>query len=542
MSAADEVAQQLRTLREDYSRQLPIKLALLEQAFHKHETEEGALQTLRFLAHGLAGSGSTFGFPRLSGVAQQLEILVDRALEEERPLHVTESEAAADLIVMLHQIANGPATPLELPRVSRMLAPGVPRKLVYLVEDDAGVARELALQLGHFGFQVAVFENPQKLANAKIDPTLAAVIMDIVFPQGDLAGTEAIKELTSAAVLKAPVIFTSVRSDLHARLAAVKAGAACYITKPTDIRSLVTILDSVTSSQPPEPYRVLIVDDTEPLAHHHAVTLQSAGIFTDIVTDPMKLLSHLMDFRPDLVLMDMYMPGCTGAELAAVIRQFEDYISVPIVFLSTERDLDKQLTAMQIGGDDFLTKPIEPAHLIAAISSRLRRYRILRSHMDQDSLTGLLNHGAVRKHLSLEVARAARQNDFFCFVMIDLDHFKSVNDTYGHPAGDRVLQCLAELLKKRLRKSDVIGRVGGEEFAIILPHTKGADAVTVLNAIRESFSGVRQYADGKEFTVTFSCGVGEYRKGENTESIYAWADQALYQAKQAGRNQIVIFG
>jgi len=364
--------------------------------------------------------------------------------------------------------------------------------------------------------------------------------MDIVFPQGDLAGAEAVIKLAMAERLMVPVVFTSVRGDLPARLAAVRAGAAAYITKPIDVRSLVKMLDSLTSDQLPEPYRVLIADDTEQLAGHYAVTLQAAGILTDVVTDPMKVLVHLSDFRPDLVLTDMYMPGCTGAELAAVIRQLEDYISVPIVFLSTEHDAMKQLSAMQLGGDDFLTKPIQPDYLVAAISSRLRRHRALRAHMDQDSLTGLLNHGTTRKHLTVETARAARQNLPFCFALIDLDHFKQINDTYGHPVGDHVLKSLAELLKQRLRKSDIIGRVGGEEFAVILPHTYGADALAVLDSLRESFFGVRHRAGSTEFNVTFSCGVAEYKRGVSAEALNALVDQALYQAKQQGRNRIVM--
>jgi len=424
--------------------------------------------------------------------------------------------------------------------VPRLMPPGVSKKLVYLIDDDTSLATEMALQLSHFGFRVNVYNSPEQLNDAIAEPDLAAIIMDIVFPEGELAGAEIVMKLSHAERLKTPVIFTSVRGDLPARLAAVRAGAASYITKPVDVRSLVKVLDNITSDQMPEPYRVLIVDDTEQLAGHYAFTLQAAGILTDVVTDPMRMLIHLTDFRPDLVLMDMYMPGCTGSELASVIRQLEDYISVPIVFLSTERDRMKQLSAMQLGGDDFLTKPIATEHVVAAISARLRRYRVLRSHMDQDSLTGLLNHGTTRKHLAVEVSRAVRQNLPFCFAMIDLDHFKKINDNYGHPVGDHVLKNLAELLKQRLRKSDIIGRVGGEEFAVILPHTSGADAALVLDKLRESFSGVRHRAENVEFTATFSCGIAEYRRGASADAVNALADQALYQAKQRGRNQIVM--
>ena len=535
-----DIVEQLRLLQESYTKQLPAKLAQVEQAFRKHQDED-ALRTLRFLAHGLAGSGATFGYPELSEAARRLEVLVDAALETKRCLSAAESESAADLLETLYREAQQPAVQRPLLEAPVGVSTGLARKLICLVEDDAELAADLALQLGHFGYQVRTFDSPERLYEAVADPALAAVIMDIVFPQGDLAGAEAVMELAMAKRLNAPVIFTSVRGDLPARLAAARAGAAAYIMKPVDVRALVSTLDTLTSDQPPEPYRVLIVDDTEALAEHYASILQSAGMRTDVATDPMRILAHLTAFRPDLVLMDIYMPSCTGAELATVIRQLENYTLVPIVFLSTENNTSKQLAAMKLGGDDFLTKPIVPEHLVSAVSTRLRRYRVLRSYIERDGLTGLLNHAATKGRLALEAARTARQKHTFCFVMLDLDFFKKVNDTYGHLVGDRVLKSLADLLKRRLRQTDIIGRVGGEEFALILLDTSSENAVKLLDQLRDAFSRVRQYADDQhEFTITFSCGIAEYRIGNSADSIYAQADQALYQAKQAGRNRVVV--
>jgi diguanylate cyclase (GGDEF)-like protein len=196
---------------------------------------------------------------------------------------------------------------------------------------------------------------------------------------------------------------------------------------------------------------------------------------------------------------------------------------------------------MKLGGDDFLTKPISAEHLISAVSTRLRRYRVLRSFIERDGLTGLFNHAATKERLAQEIARATRLQHTFCFVMLDLDHFKSVNDTYGHPVGDRVLKNLTELLKRRLRPTDIIGRVGGEEFAIILLDTGKENAGKLLDELQKSFSRVLQYSDDqREFTITFSCGIAEYRIGDDANYIYKQADQALYQAKQTGRNRVVI--
>lgn len=540
MSSGPDIAEQLRLLREGYAKQLPAKLAQVEQALRKCQ-DAGELQSLRFLAHGLAGSGATFGYPDVSAVARRLEAMVDGALSAGRPFSEEESKAGADLLEAIYRAAQEPVAQIPAPAQQVIVAPCIAKKLIYLVDDDTELAADLALQLSHFGYTVKTFGTPEQLIDAVAESALAVVLMDIIFPHGDLAGAEAVIELSAAKRLAAPVVFLSVRGDLPARLAAARAGAAAYITKPVDVGALVSTLDDLTSDLPLEPYRVLVVDDSVTLAEYYAYSLQAVGIRTDIVTDPMRILTHLADFRPDLVLLDMYMPSCTGAELAAVIRKLDNYTMVPIVFLSAEGDTSKQLTAMELGGDDFLTKPIAPEHLISAVSTRLQRYRVLRSYIERDSLTGLLNHAATKGRLTLETARAAREEHTLCFAMLDLDLFKTVNDTYGHPVGDRVLKTIAELLRRRLRETDIIGRIGGEEFAIILPHAGYANTMALLDELRDAFSRVRQYADGlREFTATFSCGIAEYRTGDSADDLYKKADQALYQAKQAGRNQVVV--
>jgi len=238
--------------------------------------------------------------------------------------------------------------------------------------------------------------------------------------------------------------------------------------------------------------------------------------------------------------MDMYMPGCSGMELAAIIRQQEAFVSIPIVFLSVETDMDKQLAAIRRGGDDFLTKPIRPEHLIASITNRADRTRSMRYLMERDSLTGLLNHTNLKEQLNREVMRATRTGSKICFAMIDVDHFKNVNDHYGHMTGDRVLKGLARLLQERLRATDIIGRYGGEEYAVILLNTSLDNALQIMNEMRDKFSKLTQRAEGKEFTVTFSCGIAGYPEHETAGELNEAADKALYEAKETGRNRVVL--
>jgi diguanylate cyclase (GGDEF)-like protein len=191
-------------------------------------------------------------------------------------------------------------------------------------------------------------------------------------------------------------------------------------------------------------------------------------------------------------------------------------------------------------GDDFLVKPVVPRHLISAVTLRVMRARFLRALMVHDGLTGLLNHTAIKEELLREVVRSKRLNTPLSFAMMDIDFFKKVNDTYGHAAGDRVIKSLARLLKQRLRGTDIIGRYGGEEFAVIMNDTDAASAAKVIDEIHNVFSRLLHLSEENEFSVSFSCGIADLAHFPDAASLSEAADKALYQAKQRGRNKVVV--
>ena len=320
----------------------------------------------------------------------------------------------------------------------------------------------------------------------------------------------------------------------------VRAGAKGYFIKPLDVSTIVERLDILTMDGLREPLRVLIVDDTRTHAMLTAAMLGRAGMQTRLVTDPATLLEDLSDFQPELILLDMYMPDCSGDELAAVVRQHDEYVSIPIIYLSGETDRGRQLQALRFGGEEFLSKPIQASHLVAAVEIRAERYRVLRSFMERDSLTGLLNHTRIKSELDKELATARRRSAQMSFVMIDIDKFKFVNDTYGHPTGDRVIRALARILKQRLRRSDIIGRYGGEEFAVVLPDTDPDTARQVIDHVRATFAQVTHLAENIEFSVSFSAGIASFPELKSATELGEAADRALYAAKKAGSNRVLL--
>ncbi len=396
------------------------------------------------------------------------------------------------------------------------------------------------MQLGRFGYLVRVFPGTEGVVAAVAEQRPDAMVLDVVLPEGDLAGTELLHELREDQNLgDVPVVFVSARDDFDARLAAIRAGADAYYHKPVDPVFLLDHLEHLTRREADDPFRVLIVDDEATLAEHYALVLRQAGMQATALTQPRQVLEWLAVHDPELLLTDLYMPECSGMELARLIRQDDRYLSLPIVFLSTEQALDQQLKAMSLGGDDFLGKPIEDRHLIAAVSIRARRARELRALMSQDSLTGLLTHARFKERLEAELARGQRNKSPLSLALLDIDHFKRVNDEHGHLTGDRVLKTLANLLRRRTRRSDVVARYGGEEFAVIFNDCGEQDALHMLDTIREDFSAIQHGAKEGAFNVTFSAGIAAAGASNRVDDLIEQADQRLYQAKHAGRNRIV---
>ncbi len=412
------------------------------------------------------------------------------------------------------------------------------RKPIYIVLEDHERGERLAKQLEFFGLSAQSLGSVDTFHMTMAERLPAAVVMDVDFG-GPGQGLKLATQMQEGLEQKLPLLFFSHHeTDTPTRLAAVRAGGEEFLTGTLEASSLLEKIEILTRVAQYEPYKVLIIDDSRAQATHTERLLNGAGIVTRTLFDPIKTMSELAEFQPDLIILDMYMPGCTGTELAKVIRHNDRYVSVPIIYLSAEDDLDKQLDAMSEGGDDFLTKPIKPRHLITTVRNRAARARNLKARMVRDSLTGLYNHTHILQLLEDCSFRSRRENKPLSFAMLDIDHFKKVNDSHGHPMGDRVIKSLALFLKQRLRKTDYIGRYGGEEFAVVMPDTDLAAAHGVLDEIRQRFAEIHYPAQPVDLFCTFSAGVVEIAEDDDALMMASQADEALYRAKKAGRNQV----
>ena len=305
--------------------------------------------------------------------------------------------------------------------------------------------------------------------------------------------------------------------------------------------------DDVEADRAPEPTtppRILYVEDSPLQARYVSTVLESAGYSVLCCEDPFKFQEALAGFRPELVLMDIVLPGKTGYELVRGLREAEEHQTLPVLFLTTESEIQARIEATRAGGDDHLVKPVGRDLLLSAVGSRIERSRKVKAMMNRDGLTRLYTAKALLEAADELVDH--QRNDATVratWAMLDLDHFKTINDRYGHPTGDRVLTALAALLRRNLRTQDVVGRCGGEEFAILLEGIEENEAFDVVERLRTQFAGLRHdVGDGTSFSATFSAGLASLRLDASVESWRSAADRALYVAKARGRNCVAMQG
>lgn len=305
--------------------------------------------------------------------------------------------------------------------------------------------------------------------------------------------------------------------------------------------------------------KILVVDDVAVNVQLLTTYLSSVGYNVIAARDGQEALEKIPACSPDLILLDVMMPKFNGFEVCERIKNDEATRIIPVIMVTALNEIEDKIRATEAGADDFVSKPFNKLELLTRVKSLLRIKELhdelnakvkeleqakerLRQLAITDGLTGLYNHRYLKEHLEQELYRASRHLSEVSAVMIDIDHFKKYNDTYGHPAGDALLSAVARLLKENIRKIDIAARYGGEEFCLVLAETNKAAAVVVAEKMRKlvelsQFQPQEARVNGR---VTISLGVATFPDDATSmNDLIAIADRRLYHAKQGGRNQVV---
>jgi len=538
-SQQEEFEKKLNDSRVKYVNSLPGRISeikLIWNQLNKNEWRTEVLLKMQNLAHNLAGSGGTFGFPKLSDQARALEHSLNE-LKTSNNTHPDENKKILidDILsalqeVELETIRQSPALPTPLTKAD----------VVYILDADNESSFAMSRQLMYYGCSVKVINEISSLEIQLHNATPLLILIDYDFAELMLGGHNVVRTLRKQWLLTCPIIYISLRDDFESRMHAIKATASAYFTKPLDVALLMERINILTNAGIVEPYRILLVEDDEELANYYALVMKRGGMNVFIETKPELALSKILELNPELVVMDLYMPNYNGIDLIKLIRQHQSLLTLPIVLLTAEKDINLQFLAREVGVDDFLQKPITESHLFDSVLNRVQRSRYMNMSMTKDSLTGLFVHKKINEYLDIHLNICRRYKRSLSYIILDIDNFKTINDTYGHLAGDNVLVSLANLLKTSVRVTDFVGRYGGEEFVIISPETDEISAFNTVERVRKKFAEMQHYADDKVFNVTFSAGISAFPKCADTDIVMAMADKALYQSKDNGRNQSTI--
>jgi diguanylate cyclase (GGDEF)-like protein len=294
-----------------------------------------------------------------------------------------------------------------------------------------------------------------------------------------------------------------------------------------------------------EKIRILAIDDSVINLKLLELLLGREGFEVSTTNDSLQALPLTLQISPHLILLDVMMPGLSGLEILRQLKLNNLTQSVPVLMVTARTKGEDVKAALEAGAFDYIKKPLDEVEIVARVRSALK-YKFHQDRLVEmathDGLTGLYNHKLLIELLGKELANGRRKAEPVAFCMADIDHFKNLNDQYGHQAGDLVLKEVSQVLSQGVRRTDPVGRYGGEEFGIVLGACGSDRAVALCERLRQSVANHSFVFQGQEIRVTVSLGLAVVQPGEDSVSeteLIRKADLALYQAKENGRNRLV---
>jgi diguanylate cyclase (GGDEF)-like protein len=534
----------LESLKREYITSVAEKITYLESilAMLKVEPSPYNLKLLQYDLHKLAGSAGCYGYHTLSKICKAVENDITKKLD-------TKATIKASWVDLLNSIF--------LPKMKKIYA-----EMITCPTNISPVAEIRA----HDADVYAIFENDAFLAEMKKtckknnlsflgesssdkaltllqDPDFAPKILLVSenFLGEEITGYDIIHtfKMSHPKISSTSFGILSANDEMSQRITALSSGVDFFISLPITSEKLAyqcrTYLDSLHT----EKFKVLIIDDDPNICKHLESILTKMDVETKVLTSGTELFKHLTTFSPDLLLLDINLPHYDGKELLLSIRNDIQNKDLATFIITVKDDAETIKTAYALGAEEFITKPIIPEIFEARVSSFIKKHNLTHAMKNQDPLTGLPNRRAFTDSFYLAQARADREKTPFSIVLLDIDNFKNVNDTFGHDVGDHVLTNISNNLAHFFRKNDVIARWGGEEFILILENTSELQAQFIIGSFLEDLQQQTFIAESPNTIVTMSGGISSFPDdGDTIHDLSRAADIQLYASKHAGKNKV----
>ncbi|MFT6992322.1 MAG: diguanylate cyclase (GGDEF)-like protein [Paraglaciecola sp.] len=551
---SSKLEQKLAEFRITFIAEFNDKLAVLIKHWSEARTTKSleAIKKFRFEVHSIKGSSGTLDFLMLSDRLGMIEDEVAPCEEQINRLISVIPFIDRHMNSMIEASRNNPNPLLVLKQVaSSLVALRDPQKKreeissqsyrdikIALLDDNEATSAVHAKLLGGFGFRISQFNSIEQFEKVSDQESFSLVLIDT-----DNATNLSEQMFAFAAKLDADdtdVFVLSSSSSFENRLAAVRSKVNEYLLKPVNITTLVSKIRKNFKIDLIRPYRILLLDDQASVGIFYKTLLEDDGVEVLAISKAESIMTELESFHPDVFLLDMLMPNISGLEVARLLRHQAKYDYVPIIFLTSDDNINTKLEVLECGADDVISKNTPPKLIVQQIDSRIQRGQEIRYLASRDSLTGVLNHGQIMDAAAHSLRLAARQEKPTVVVMIDLDNFKAVNDKYGHLGGDKVLISLGQLLLQSVRDTDYVGRYGGEEFMVVFSDAEPSVIETKMNNILTAFLQINYTVDKQSFHCSFSAGLATSTHHDKLSELISSADAALYKAKEAGRSQVCV--
>jgi diguanylate cyclase (GGDEF)-like protein len=417
-------------------------------------------------------------------------------------------------------------------------------KTVCLLGGDAEANQAVSNRLSHHGIPVRDFSRLDGLLSSKPPEGEIILVLDtgVLPPAGGVEGL--LIRLEGWHGRRPDLVCIAHSRDLELRLQALRAGALAFRLAPVNADELAGWLTERSGVGPSEPYRVLVVDDEPVAATFASRVLEKAGIKTRSLVYPLLILDVMEQFRPDLVLMDMHMPEVTGVELTAIIREHEDFDRLPVVFLSRELQPDLQLDALRRGGDDFLTKPVDPHRLVGVVQRLIQVSRVRDGGQgrrpDLDPKSGLCNRQAFLRRVNRALPHEQARQPGSGVLFVSLDSPEAVVGRIGEGCIDTLIRRLGRRIGDHLAPSDTAGRVGDFSFGLLAMRSHRRELVALAEGLRESLAG--QTEVGGRGSTTASIGIGLFGpRADDALTVLSRAQKACSEARAAGGNRVAVY-